>query len=198
MFINRVFSVVIIALISATSFSQTSNDNHSNDKSICHTLDIEPFSIGYSISQKLNKKSYFGFGIQIGASFRYFLNNPTFLKKSIVSDTVNRIIYKSTKLKPAIKYSYEIAQIKFFYRHFVLSKGYISLGAYFGFGFLTGIEASKAHFSAGALCDFFWGGDHFKLGSRLQIGNTHIAYNAENKTNIFSILITPIIVQVYF
>ncbi len=159
---------------------------------------MEAFSIGYTISQKLSPKGYFGFGIQIGASYRYFLNNPIYLEKSTISDTISYTIYESKRLKPAINSSIEIAQIKFFYRYFVIRNGYINLGTYLGYGVLGGSMEQKGHVSFGLLCDFFWGFENVKVGSRIQIGNTHITYNAENKSNIFSLLSTPIVIQVYF
>jgi len=198
MYNNKVFSIVVLTLITISAFSQTSNKSRSNDKSIFHTIDIEAYSIGYTHSQKISNKGYFGIGFQIGASYRYFLNNPTYLKKSTISDTVSYTIYESTKLKPAVNSSFEIVQIKIFYRHFVVTNGYINLGAYLGYGILDGNIDQKGHASYGVLCDFFWGTNYLKLGSRLQIGNTHITYNSEYKSNTFSVLLTPIVIQIYF
>lgn len=190
--------VLFLILVSNSTYSQASKQSESENKLVFHTIDVEAFSIGYTISQKLSNKGNFGFGLQLGASYRYFLNNPTWLFKSTISDTVSYTVYESVKLKPAVNSSIEIAQIKFFYRYSVFRKGYINMGAYLGYGILGGGMDQKGHVSYGALCDLFWGFEHLKLGSRLQIGNTHITYNAENKTNIFSVLLTPIVIQFCF
>lgn len=198
MFLKKAISVVILTIISITTVAQNSDKSPPASKLVFHTIDIEAFAAGYTISQKLSSKGYFGFGLQIGASYRYFLNNPIYIEKSTISDTVSYTVYESKRLKPAINSSIEIAQIKFFYRYFVIKNGYINIGSYLGFGILGGSMEQKAHISYGGLCDFFWGFEKVKLGSRLQIGNSHITYNEEYKTNVFSILLTPIVIQVYF
>jgi hypothetical protein len=198
MFHQKVLLILLLSSISVVSESQITIKDHSNEKTVNHTLDVDPISIGYSITQRIHTKGHFGFGLHLGPSLRFFLNNPFYLRKSLVSDTVSLILYESVKLKPVVKSTFEIAQIKFFYRYFLWNDCYINLGVYLGGGFLIGEENSKLHFSAGALCEFFGGFKHWKLGTRLQIGNTHITYNSEYKTNFLSILVTPIIFQYCF
>jgi len=180
---EKVLVVIFFLCFSQISFSQDLQETKGKEKQVYHTIDLEPFALGYTISQSITEKWQFGIGFQLGASFRYFINNP---------------IYKSKKLKPSTKFIVEIMQFKIFYRYLVSSKSYVNIGGYWGFGLLDGNIDQKVHSSLGAIGDFFWGSKHFKIGGRLQIGNTHISSNVDNKINLFSILVTPIVLQINF
>ncbi len=196
---KRGLVVVFIVIISQISFSQDSQEPKGKEKQVYHSIDLEPFALGYTISQKISEKWQFGIGFQLGASLRYFLNNPTYIEKSMFeSDSTSYSVYESKKLKPSIKYSIEIFQVKLFYRYLITPKCYANIGAYWGFGFFEDNIDPKSHNSLGAIGDIFWGSKHFKIGGRLQIGNTHISYNSNQKSNSFSVLVTPIVLQIYF
>lgn len=197
---EKVLVVTFFVFISLVLFSQDSNELLGKEKQVFHSIDLEPFALGYTISQNITKKWQFGIGLQLGASMRYFLNNPTYIKKSMFeSDSTSYPVYESKRLKPSTKFSIEILQVKVFYRYLISTKCYINIGGYWGLGLLmNGNMYQKSHGSLGAIGDFFWGSKHFKIGSRLQIGNTYISYNSNQKSNIFSILITPIVLQIYF
>jgi hypothetical protein len=186
---------ILFVLLSFVTYAQ-SDKNNSDLTTIKHSIDFEPFSITYSINQTYSKKANFGFGVQLGAAYRYFLNNPTFKKRVYNTDSANYTLYLDSKLKPAINSLFEIFQVKVFYRYFITQSTYLNAGGFFGLGFLYGIESSKLHNSVGFQSDFFTGFKHIKFGSRVQLCNVHISYNSEQKTNMFAFLITPIVFQI--
>jgi len=190
--------VFLVILLTVPGFIVKSQTDTSFYKPLIHSINIEALSVGYSISQNINRSNYFGMGIQIGASYRYFLNNPEYLQPFYKSDTTSEQHYSTVKLKPVINSGFEIVQIKFFYRKYFLKTLYLNTGVYLGFGYLRGIENSKVHGSLGLFSNIFYGFEHLKIGTGLMVGDTHITYNSENKTNIFSVLLIPAIIQINF
>jgi hypothetical protein len=83
-------------------------------KRVGHSIEIAPFGLGYTITDQINDNTAFGFGLEIGASFKYYLNNPVYLKFSFNADSVSARVYENTKLKPTVKWRYDIVQLKFF------------------------------------------------------------------------------------
>ena len=197
---KKVLVVTLFVLLSYSSFPQSAVEPIGKEKQVYHSIDMEPFALGYTISQKISDKCLFGIGFQAGASLRYFLNNPYYVTRSISeSDSTSYDVFETKRLKPTTKFSIEIVQVKVFYRYLLSTKCYINIGGYWGYGILmNGNMYEKNHSSLGVIGDFFWGSKHFKIGSRLQIGNTHISYNANQKSNSFSVLVTPIVLQIYF
>jgi hypothetical protein len=167
-------------------------------KRVGHSIEIAPFGLGYTITDQINDNTAFGFGIEIGASFKYYLNNPVYLKYSFIADSVSEQVYENTKLKPTVKWRYDIVQLKLFIQKKVGQNGLLNAGASFGAGNLGGLENINTHITACALGEFYWGFKSIKAGIRIQPGITHISYNSENRTTFFSVLLTPIILKFCF
>ena len=190
--------VLLVLLLILFGFQLESQNDTSFYKTLVHTIKVEAYSVGYSICQQIKQSNYFGFGIQIGASYRYFLNNPSYLHPFNKSDTTSELFYSKTKLKPVVYSSFEVVQVGFFYRKYLINTLYVNAGIYIGFGYLIGIENSKAHGSYGVFSSINYGFKHLKIGLGIMVGNTHITYNSENKTNIFSVLLVPVTLQINF
>lgn len=181
-------------------FGITQTEIPENDQlfQLQQSIDLEAFSIGYSIWQKTSRSFNLGFGLQVGTSYRYIINNPKFIKRVYNSDTGVYVQYYKERIKPGINSLWNIAEAKIFYRFFLLKNTYLNLGGFVGFGFLRGTEEPKVHFASGLHTDIVTGYKRFKFGSRVQLCNIHITYNSLNKSNMLAILVAPLFIQFQF
>lgn len=195
---NKLIPFLFCFLFNALGNAQTNHHENEMNRKIFHSIDIEPFSIGYDLYD-MNPGSFsFGFGIHIGPAYRFFLNNPVFKIRSFNTDNPDYIQYSDERIKPAINSTWEIAQLKLFYRFSLANNTYLNVGGFAAIGYLRGVEESKIHLASGLQSDIFTGFKHLKFGIRFQFCNIHIQYNSENKSDMWAILVTPAVVQFNF
>jgi len=150
-------------------------------------IGLELLAISYRSEAFLNEKWAAGVGFQVGFGYRKPLNKPTYMYKEQSPDwnevDMNHLI-ELVKVKPVVSCHFS-------------KNAYISFGLYGSFIILgTGTGAISAGFD----CSFFYGSKRMKLGHQLQIGNIFITDGLQKhgNSNIFTIMLTPVIFQFSF
>jgi hypothetical protein len=150
-------------------------------------IGLELLAISYRSETFLNEKWAAGVGFQVGFGYRIPLNKPTYMYKEQSPDweevDMNHLI-ELVKVKPVVSCHFS-------------ENAFVSFGLYGSFIILrTGTGA----ISAGLDCSFFYGFKRVKLGHQLQIGNIYIidGLQKHGNSNIFTIMLTPVIFQINF
>ena len=166
-----------------------------------HTLDMEPFSMGYSYAYRISKSASIGVGVNVGIAFHLFLNNPEYLEYSpskYIDDSLVVERYNKT-VKNNFSRTMELVKSHIVYRKFLKRNLYFDLGAYYSIGMLPGLHVQNIHFPINSNIGFsfsvFYGYDIIKFGHRIQAGIMHIDYYDNNSTTFNAIILTPIIIQ---
>ncbi len=191
-------TTIVIFCTLLISIQVQSQSEEKTGKTINHSINIEAFSVGYSITQKIKNNNFFGFGIQLGPSMLFFLNQPEYTGQFIEeTDTSSNYIYKTTKTSFFSK-TIDFVQAKFFYMNQINNRLLYNAGVHFGLGYLPGHENEKVHFSFGLLFEIFYGWEHFKAGTGISVDDIYKSYNSAEKSNIFSVLLCPVKIKITF
>jgi hypothetical protein len=165
-----------------------------------HTVDIEAFSIGYSYAYRISKSATIGVGVNLGFALHLFLNNPEYLEyfsgEYIGDSLVEQRYYKTRKKNFSLTAEY--LKLRIVYRQFFLRNLYLDLGGYYSIGILPSVHGQSyfpLNSNIGFSASIFYGYDIIKIGHRIQAGIMHIDYYDGYSTNIKSIILTPIIIQ---
>lgn len=166
-----------------------------------HTLDLEPFSLGYSYAYRISKSASVGIGLNFGIAFHLFLNNPEYLEYSpgkYIGDSLVEERYYKRRKRPYILTD-EYLKLRFVYRQFFARNLYLDFGGYYSIGTLPSVHGQSFGFPINSNIGFsvsvFYGYDIIKFGHRIQAGIMHIEYYDDNSTTFNSIIFTPIIIQ---
>lgn len=187
-------------------FSQKQNPDSKEVISVAknqHTIDLEPFGIGYSYAHKISNRTLLGAGLQFGFGIRQFLNMPKYLYKSNCDTTVCPTPYVERRtgfLSPTL----EVFRIQLFYRRVFKHNVNIEIGGYFsqsnlgGFPDIIMVDNNNASVkNIGIITSVFYGWEKVKIGQRIQFGNIHRNYDENVSKNIPSILLSSIIIQIF-
>ena len=165
-----------------------------------HTLDLEPFSMGYSYAYGISKSASIGVGVNFGFALHLFLNNPEYLEYSpskYIGDSLVVERYYKRRKRPYIL-TVEYLKLRFVYRQFFARNLYLDFGGYYSFGMLPSVHGQSyfpINSNIGFSVSVFYGYDIIKIGHRIQAGIMHIEYYDDNSTTFNSIILTPIIIQ---
>ena len=199
---NRKNFLITILFISVLNVVNSQNNNFSEKDSIhskknLHSIEIEPYSVGYSYAHKISKSGYIGAQINAGLGVHFFLNTPQYLEyKSGECDSTG--CYYNNK-KKFLSPTLELLKIRLFYKIFVTKNVNVEAGTYLSLGDLPTVHEqtfiSPTNYNIGGSLSIFYGCKTIKFGQRLQLGNIHIKYTDGIGTNLLSLVLTPIVVR---
>jgi len=130
-----------------------------------------------------------GIEVQGGYGLKISLNRPSY---KYVNDESTEWTYNS------ISSLLEIIKIKPFISYYISDRTNVNLGLYASINKIEYSHPSNYDFALGVEYSVFYGFNKLKLGHRFQLGNLFVKYGGhpEANSNVFIILVTPIVFQI--
>ena len=133
------------------------------------SLDIDLLSAEFSTTFSVGSRTMMGYGFQLGAGFRYKLNDAE------ESD-----------------FHMEFARLKFFWSYYLRQNTFLSTGIFGSIGRMADFEIGNQVYFTGIHLDFYTGWNRIKFGIKTQSGYVFMPYNSAGKrTDFFMMTVAP-------
>ncbi|MCB0807465.1 MAG: hypothetical protein KDC05_16855 [Bacteroidales bacterium] len=164
---KKILSIILLSIFAIQSNGQ--NEASINLPKKVGSLDIDLLSAEFSTAFSVGSRTMMGYGFQLGAGFRYNLNQA---KQS--------------------DFHMEFARLKFFWSYYLRQNTFLRTGIFGSIGRMADFEIGNQVYFTGIHLDFYTGWNRIKFGIKTQNGYTFMTYNSVGKrTDFFMMTVAP-------